>query len=70
MIPATWKKRKVVSAEWKMGPSVFPHDSRGRLLLTSPYRGWILTRTFTYRVKKNKTLDNDFYVILDLTNPI
>ena len=57
------KSEKVVSTEWKMGPSVFTHDSRGRLLLlTSPYRVWILTRTFTYRVKKNKTLDNDFYV--------
>ena len=50
-----------------MGPSVFTHDSRGRLLLLcSPLRlrVWILTRTFTYRVKKkkNKTLNNDFYV--------
>ena len=28
-----------------------------------PYRVWIQTRTFTYRVKeKKKTLNNDFYV--------
>ena len=49
------KSEKVVSAEWEMGPSVFPHDSRGRLLLlTSPYRVWILSSNKNFHLPRQK----------------